>query len=159
MFCHKCGGQLAEGASFCHKCGTKIVYGDNGLWSVETSAAANEHGETNRQMQKNGTVTVQKIETGHAANSNGSNFKMFVDNHVRETTKFQSADDLLTNSKPWRFVWICVGISSVIGVKLGAGRDLMEWLLVILIFGGLFGYTAVFITSGIIRMNYREKFS
>ncbi len=159
MFCHKCGEQLAEGASFCHKCGTKIVYGDNGLWSVDTSAAANEHGETNRQMQKNGTVTVQKIETGHAANSNGSDFKMFVDNHVRETTKFQSADDLLTNSKPWRFVWICFGISSVIGFKLGVGRDLMEWLLVILIFGGLFGYTALFITSGIIRMNYREKFS
>lgn len=28
MFCHKCGAQIAEGASFCHKCGTKAVYED-----------------------------------------------------------------------------------------------------------------------------------
>lgn len=159
MFCHKCGEQLAEGASFCHKCGTKIVYEDNGLWPADTSAAADEHGETNRKMQKNGTVSVQKIETGHAENGNGGDFKMFVDNHVRETTKFQSADDLLKNSKPWGFVWKCVAIPSVIGFILGAGRDPMEWLLIVLVFGGFFGYVAVWIASGIIRTRYRTKFS
>ena len=28
MFCHKCGTQIAEGATFCHKCGTQVVYED-----------------------------------------------------------------------------------------------------------------------------------
>ena len=68
MFCHKCGEQLAEGASFCHKCGTKIVYADNNLYSVDTSAAANEHEESNMQVQ-NGAAAVQKIEIEHTANS------------------------------------------------------------------------------------------
>lgn len=144
---------------FCHKCGTKIVYADNNLYSVDTSAAANEHEESNMQVQ-NGAAAVQKIEIEHTANSDREDFKMFVDNHVRETTKFQSADDLLTNSKPWRFIWACIAIPAVIGFILGRDMEIpMGWLLGLLIFGGVFGYGAVFITSGIIRMNYREKFS
>lgn len=158
MFCHKCGGQLAEGASFCHKCGTKVVYADNNLYSADTSAAANEHGESNMQVQ-NGVAAVQKIEIEHSANSNREDFKMFVDNHVRETTKFQSADDLLTNSKPWRFIWPCIIIPSVMGGLMGKDMDTpMGWLMGLLIFGGLFGYGAAFIASGIIRMRYREEF-
>ncbi len=159
MFCHKCGEQLAEGASFCHKCGTKIVYADNNLYSVDTSAAANEHEESNMQVQ-NGAAAVQKIEIEHTANSDREDFKMFVDNHVRETTKYQSADDLLTNSKPWRFIWPCIIIPSVMGGLMGKDMDIqMGWLLGLLIFGCMFGYGAAFIASGIIRMRYREKFS
>lgn len=139
MFCHKCGEQLAEGAVFCHNCGTEAIYED----------------------KQNVAGPVQTIEQEHVDGSNRNDFKLFVDNHVRATTKFQSADDLLMNSKPLRFVWACIGIPSVIGLILGERNmeDSMGWLLGLLVFGGFFGYVAVFIASGIIRARYRLRFS
>ena len=37
MFCHKCGAQIAEGASFCQKCGTKVVHTDDVQQPMDTT--------------------------------------------------------------------------------------------------------------------------
>lgn len=134
MFCRKCGTQIGEGADFCHKCGTKVVY-ENTIQSTETVHINTEQEKMNAVMQ-----------------DDAASFKDFVDKHVSANTKFSSAEDLITNSKPWRFAWICVGILSCIGFLIARVPG-------VLVFGGFFGYVAVFITSGIIRTKYRHKFS
>jgi hypothetical protein len=88
---------------------------------------------------------------GSIPTTNTNDFRAFVDNHVRTTTKFKSAEDLMKNSKPLSFIWLCVGIPAIVGLLIGGPLGF-------LIFGGLFGYTAVFITSGIIRMRYRSRY-
>lgn len=127
MFCHKCGNEMAEGAGFCHKCGTKVV--------SETASP---------------TEPVAVPDTPSSSTA-ASDFKEFVDNHVRTTTKFSSAEDLLNNSKPLRFIWICFGVAALVGLIGGP--------IGVLVIGGFFGYVAAFIASGIIRMRYSSKFS
>ena len=127
MFCHKCGTELPETSEFCHKCGAKMGA------PKETQPSAN----------------VQEAEPVQNVSTDMNDFKNFVDNHVRTTTKFSSAEDLLKNSKPWRFVWICFGAATLIGLLTGPG---------VLLIGPFFGYVATFITSGIIRSTYRSKF-
>lgn len=134
MFCQKCGTQIGDGAGFCHKCGTKVVC-ENTVQSIETVLTTTEQETMNAVMQ-----------------DDAASFKNFVDNHVRANTKFSSAEDLITNSKPWIFAWIGVGILSCIGLLVASVPG-------VLVFGGFFGYVAVFVASGIIRMNYRHKFS
>jgi len=46
-------------------------------------------------------------------------FKEFVDHHVQATTKFKTAEDLLKNSKPLMFLWICFAV----GVEEGQEVD------------------------------------
>ncbi|MCM1191284.1 MAG: zinc ribbon domain-containing protein [Butyrivibrio sp.] len=128
MFCSKCGALIAEGAGFCQKCGNKVVSGDKG------EAADSQPAQASQQAY------------------DMAGFKAFVDKHVRETTKFQSAEDILNHSKPWLFIWICVGVLAVFGLILAGPLGL-------LLFGGFFGYCAVFIAGGIIRNSCRRKFS
>jgi len=102
--------------------------------------------ETEFTASRNSTRGQTQIEsqTNHG-------FKEFVDNHVRTTTKFQSADDLLKNAKPFTFIWFCIGVPAIVGLILGGPLGLM-------IFGILFGYGASFIASGIIRIRYSSRF-
>lgn len=127
MFCQKCGTELPETSEFCHKCGAKQTA------PKETQPSAN----------------IQEAETRQSVSTDINDFKNFVDNHVRTTTKFSSAEDLLKNSKPWRFVWICFGAATLVGLLTGPG---------VLLIGPLFGYVVSFITGGIIRSTYRGKF-
>lgn len=127
MFCQKCGTELPETSEFCHKCGAKQTAPE------ETQPSAN----------------IQEAETVQSVSTDINDFKHFVDNHVRTTTKFSSAEDLLKNSKPWRFVWICFGAATLVGLLTGPG---------VLLIGPFFGYVATFIASGIIRMKCKSKF-
>ena len=141
MFCTKCGNKIVEGAAFCQKCGTKVtqaVKGSVQQISVVPNLTADIPASTNGQSF---------IGTGQVNND----FREFVDNHVRTTTKFQSAEDLLKNSKPLLFILPCICIFAILGLIAGGPLGM-------LIIGGFFGYTAVFIASGIIRMKYRAKY-
>ncbi len=154
MFCHKCGTQIADGAGFCQKCGAKIINGTAAQQPIDESKAI--VGQSNMGAEP---IADNPAYSGNMA-TNGYAFKAFVDNHVRMNTKFQSADDLINNSKPMGFVWICVGVLSLIGLLLGAINigGASGILAGVLLFGGFFGYCATFIASGIIRTKYRRKF-
>lgn len=128
MFCQKCGTELPEKSEFCHKCGAKQTA------PKETQPSAN----------------IQKAETGQSVSTDINDFKKFVDNHVRTTTKFSSAEDLQKKSKPWIFVWICFGVATLAGIILAGPIGVL--------LGLFFGYAATFITGGIIRSTYRGKF-
>ena len=134
MFCHKCGAQIAEGAVFCHKCGTKVVYEEDATQPAE-QAAVSAAPVAAVPMRSTNTMT------------NHDNFKEFVDNHIQATTKFRSAEDLLKNSKPQMFLWLCFGIPAVIGLVAGGPIGA-------LLFGLVFGHTARWIAGGIIRNRY-----
>ena len=92
MFCHKCGNQSVEGAGFCPKCGTQLVVG-----------------EATQQTPAEPVQTV--AEPTYQQSVTDAGFKEFVDNHVRTTTKFKSAEDLIANSKPLTFMWWIMGVS------------------------------------------------
>lgn len=142
MFCSKCGNQLPEDSGFCHKCGAKIVCADSSQQTQDTDVLAE------KSTTKVPSVPVQTIVNNSAGDTN---FKEFVDNHVRSTTKFQSADDLLKNSKPWNFLWICLGVSFVVGSILAFPVGGFVFL--------IFGYAVAFIASGIIRMRYSGSYN
>lgn len=146
MFCHKCGTQIAEDAAFCHKCGTKVVYED-------TVQLAEQDTDSTAQAA---TATLHSS----SAVTNDYDFKEFVDKHVQATTQFKSACDLIDNSKPMKFAWICVGVLSLLGFILGIINigGISGALAGLLLMGGFFGYAVTFIASGIIRNQYRSKF-
>ena len=87
MFCQKCGNPMAEDAKFCQKCGAKLTV-------PETT-----------QTTQVSPAPVSTAVHSNAASTPVTGFRAYVDNHVRTTTKFQSAEDLLNNSKPLRYVW------------------------------------------------------
>lgn len=146
MFCHKCGTQIAEDAAFCQKCGTKVIYEDAAQLGEKVTA----------NTAPIAAVPVHSSDTV----ANDYNFKEFVDKHIQATTQFQSVYDLIDNSKPMKFAWICVGVLSVLGLILGIGNigGAGGALAGLLIMGGFFGYAVTFIASGIIRQQYRDKF-
>lgn len=147
MFCHKCGNQVAEDAGFCHKCGAKVA---QAVGAVGQQAPA-VHTQS-PVLDAPVSINASGLGDTDRTNNDFKDFKDFVDNHVRATTKFQSAEDLLNNSKPLMFIWVCIGVPAIVGLVSGGPVGF-------LIFGGLFGYVATFIASGIIRVRYRGKFS
>lgn len=142
MFCYKCGTQIDEGAAFCHKCGIKVVYADTEPQDLDTTAVTNEPGKgsVERPVQEASAVSPQTVIPTEGITDYGTDFKAFVDSHVRQTTKFQSAEELLNTNVPQKFMWICFGIPAILG--LIAGGPLLAML-----FGLFFGYPAVLLTD------------
>ena len=97
-------------------------------------------------------------------------FKTYVDKHVRSTTKFKSAEELLKNSKPTIFVWICFGIGALISLLAVSGMDMnaqpgyegseafVKFLLWVA-FTVFFGMVPAWITGIVlkIKLNHRMK--
>lgn len=117
MFCHKCGTKVAEGASFCHNCGAKMVQEDIAQEPLEVFPSKYEPKNTTAgPLPQTSAAPVQTIDWENAPTDNRNDFKAFVDNHVRSTTQCQSAEELLNSRVPLRFVWICLGIPSILGI-------------------------------------------
>lgn len=89
MFCSKCGSRIPEGVAFCPKCGA--IIGQN-----EQQGTGLQESEKTTFISKNGEMSTNEKEE----------FARFVDNHVRQTTKFQSAKELLNSKAPMRFAKI-----------------------------------------------------
>lgn len=141
MFCHKCGTQIAEDAAFCQKCGTKIIYDDTQLQELKataitaTSTKPEEVHNENPIPKPNVEFVRETIPADILPD-----FKAFVDDYVRQTTKFQSAKELLDSNVPQKFIWICFGIPAIIGLMLGGP-------IAALIIGLFFGYPAWLLTD------------
>lgn len=155
MFCIKCGTQIAEEASFCHQCGAKVVSREFMQQSKDMLSVANK--SNNIDEIEIIRETVENTVDSFTTMNDGKDFIQFVDNHVRTTTGFQSAEDLIMNSKPWKFVWICFGIFTLLGIIFGE-KNVEGLLISILIIGGFCGYIAMYIVGSYIRKRYREKF-
>jgi hypothetical protein len=93
---------------------------------------------------------IQDMTNENFLSSNTIDFKDFVDNYVRSTTKFKSAIDLLNGKVPLRYAWVSFGLLTVIGF-LGGGP------LGALLLGGILGFLTSHIAGLIIRFRYTSK--
>lgn len=141
MFCSKCGTKVLDGAEFCQKCGARIVFEDT------TPHTPDAH-------------TAEPLpETSTASNtvSDRSDFKAFVDNHVRAATQFQSAEELLGSKVPLGFTKPCFGIPGLLGlfalVTGGIGAGVSVCVLALMI-----GYLAALFMAWLKKSNYAFKF-
>lgn len=132
MFCTECGNQLPESADFCPNCGTKTFV---------TRGAE-------QKIINNGTNYSQ---------NEMESFKEYVDAHIRKTTKFQSAQELISKSKPWRFMWKIVGICVLIGVILAIIKDVN--ILTAAFMLGILGIGIAFIATTPLAFKYQQRFS
>lgn len=140
MFRPKCGTQIAEGAAFCHKCGTKAAYEEDAAQPAE-QAVVSVAPVAAAPMRSTNTMT------------NQDNFKEFVDSHIQATTPFWSVEELINNSKPMTFAWICLGALSLLGLLLGATNlgGAVGALVGILITGGFLGHACLIKTAPVLQ--------
>jgi hypothetical protein len=111
--------------------------------------------------QKASATPVQTVVRENVPAADTYEFREFVDNHVRATTKFKSADDLLTNSKPLSFIWksfVVVALGFLV-ISIVNGGLTSEGILGFIILTALFGYVVAFIAGLIIRIRYEAKAS
>lgn len=121
MFCHKCGTKVADDAGFCHNCGAEMVHEGVVQKPLDVLSANHEPKNTSaaESLPQFSAAPVQTIERANVPNDNVNSFKQFVDSHVKQTTKFQSAKELLNSRVTPMFVWICFGIPTIIGLLAG----------------------------------------
>ncbi len=84
MFCTKCGNEVKVVTRFCDQCGLNL----NGTQCVKSDSENKSIKATN-------------------------NIKQYIDDSIKKDTKYQSADDLLENSKPLQFIIVCMLVSVV----------------------------------------------
>lgn len=131
MFCSKCGNQLPENAFFCPNCGTKTL-----IEGAEQHEIINE--ETNNSQ------------------IGSDDFKEYVNAHVRKTTEFQSAQELIRNSKPWDFMKKPVCICALIGLIMGIIEGNLGYTFLL----GILGAGIVFCVGPmIVNSKYEKQFS
>lgn len=118
MFCHKCGTQLEEKAVFCHKCGAKIHI-KNVNKDISNSPVTIQKQQSNVLQeslpQEKYVIDKEKIEPTNRSDYSENNFKDFINNHVRTTTAYQSAEELLNSEVPQNFIflWISCGVLAI----------------------------------------------
>lgn len=99
-----------------------------------------------------GTKTTATAKT----DNNTESFKHYVDAHIRKTTNFQSAQDLIKNSKPWGFMGKAVCISVLIGIIAAIIEGVFGYIFLIGILGTCIAFIIVPMVS---NSKYEKKFS
>lgn len=150
MFCHKCGNKIADDASFCHGCGAKVVREDVVQAPLDRYPTTEKENSTTKPLPQTYAVPVQTVEREHVLTDNGIDFKTFVDNHVRSTTKFQSARELLNSRVPLGFIWICLGIFAILGI--------LTFNPIVLLLALLLGYGVACAVGAIKRIRYPARY-
>lgn len=148
MFCCKCGTQIADDAKICHKCGAKAAYVDrqSHVTDIPQAAAESESTSVVEPIQQG---PVQSTAQAEDSISDKADFKTFVDNHVRKTTEFQSAVELLKSTPPIGFVvMLCVGIPVLVAfVAFVSSGNLMGALALSLVSLGVGYLAALFVAT------------
>jgi len=163
MFCANCGNKASEGSVFCQKCGTKVAYADTAQQTSNTSISTVEPSAANivDPSHNASVMPVKTIAQEIVPTDNGKDFREFVDNHVRATTKFQSAKDLLENSKPLTIIWKCFVSVALVFFVVGLinGRRLEFFMSLQNLLGiGFCGCIVLFFTCSIIKTRYDDRF-
>lgn len=118
---------------FCNECGNKLSEGVTTCPNCGTK-----------------TTATGKID------NNTETFKHYVDAHIRKNTNFQSAEDLIKNSKPWGFMGKAVCISALIGIIAAIIEGVFGY---IFLFGILGTCMAFIVVPMISNSKYEKKFS
>lgn len=152
MFCHKCGTKVADEAGFCHNCGNKMVREDITQEPLNVFPTNNEPKNTNSgvPLPQTSDTPAQMIDQENVPNNNGNDFKVFVDNLIRTTTKFHSAEELLNSRVPINFVWKCLGCSAILGI--------LTFNPILLLFAILLGYGVACAMGAVKRIRYPAKY-
>lgn len=101
-------------------------------------------------LPQTSAMPFQKIVLENVSNNNGNGFKVFVDNHIRSTTQFQSTEELLNSRVPLRFVWICLGISAILGI--------LTFNPIVLLLALLLGYGVACAVGEVKRIKYPARY-
>lgn len=141
MFCHKCGTQVSDGVGFCQKCGTPMVYVADVQSPMDESPAITEQSDANEKP-----IIAAPTYSGGMMNDLEA-FKAYVDNHVRATTSFQSAAELLNSHVPQKFLWKCFGIPTILAIILFIRLPSVQNLFAAAFLVFLFGYPAALLVD------------
>ena len=147
MFCTKCGNKMNEGAVFCSGCGTKTTNSQTQTPQIPTESIT-----PNATIERSGLnevesqpPTINALDEIPLRDVDSGDFKSFVDNHIKTNTKFASANELLTRSKPLTFIWVCLAIAVGIFATLGIINNSFQP--VVLLVALFFGYAAAFVVG------------
>ena len=140
MFCRKCGNQMKDDVLFCPHCGTKVM---SAVTSAESTSNAEEPIAAEQPVSEPQGEPVKPItEDVRQSGNDMADFQRYVDDYVRNTTKYSSAIELLSAKIPAKYIWkyIIIMVAAVlIGFILGgSGGSLLLallWLLVCPIIG------------------------
>ncbi len=114
MFCYQCGTQLEENSLFCHKCGAKMP-------DVDVDKVISDSMVT---------------EQGHEE----SGFRDYINEHVRKTTEFDTAEALLNSKVPQKFLRRYFGAAIILLFILFIKEPSFECLFMLPILFALFVY-------------------
>lgn len=160
MFCHKCGTEIAEGAGFCYKCGTKVVHMGEQAEAVQTVPADTKPPQS-VPIQRSPLPTNQPI-------ADDSEFRAFIDSHVRTTTKYQSAQELLSSKVSQKYVLICFAVPLILSGLLFLNSwlshsmsrdDEITGIIGVICFTAIIGCLAAYITDLVHTSRYMPGFS
>lgn len=127
MFCYRCGTKLKDESIFCHKCGAKIPDGNIDKKKPGLSKVQNQKGDVLPELtQKREAVVNGQAAEQINASEDYAYFREFVNRHIKENTKFQSAEELLGSHVPQIFMWLCFGIPIIMGLMSYA--PLVAWV-------------------------------
>lgn len=141
MFCYKCGAQIEDKSVFCHKCGVKFLDGDTDKMKSDLVKEQKQKGDTLPDMMPKG-AEMNKANMQSTSKNDGMEigFKEFVDNHVKKTTEFESAEALLNSKVPQKFLWICFGIPALLLFFIFIREPSFATLLALIMMFGIFVY-------------------
>lgn len=150
MFCSKCGNQVEDSMKFCNKCGSS-------LGNIKPTNEPNEQDVIEQE------VPIKKIEKNQSFKSS-PNIKQYVESKVKETTDFNSIEELLNTKKHFRFALICIVIGLIPAISilsdptsLGIGGGVFVALLMAVVMGGVTAYIPAWFVGGIIKFKLRKK--
>ncbi len=142
MFCSKCGTQLEKKALFCHKCGAKIsdVNVDKEISDPVVKDQKQRSGISSEVLHQGGNVMDNDMKSVGAADQMENKFRDYINEHVRKTTEFETAEDLLNSKVPQKFIRIYFGVSLILLFILFLGEPSFGSLCVIFFMFGFMVY-------------------
>lgn len=163
MYCTKCGMKLMEGAQYCTKCGSKIEYNNmqnqSDIVKQSIENVNNDDADVNNNNEYVEEKTIESTELNDNAKINNieiADFKSYVDNHIKNKTKYNSADELIYKSKPWLIALIITMSICTFFVILSIKQSVN--ILGGLFIGALFSYAISFIVESVIRLKEELKY-
>ncbi len=135
MFCYQCGTQLEENSLFCHKCGAKMpeVDVDKEILDSMVTEQNQRSGISSEALHQGENVMDDNTKSVNEADHAERSFRDYINEYVRKTTEFETAEALLNSKVPQKFLRICFGVPIILLFILFIGEPSFGGLFVILV--------------------------